>query len=66
MTTANQLNVFVTRTFTETRTCTGIPDEATRKAWLAEGFEFKYGRWTRRDHKADYISVSQLAAKQAA
>lgn len=40
------INVFTT--ITETRQCTGVPDAETRKAWTAEGFEYKYGKWIRR------------------
>jgi len=61
----NQLNVFVN--ITETRQCTGVPDEATRRAWMTEGFEYKYGKWIRRS--SEFLPLEMLkpvAAKTAA
>lgn len=59
------MNVFTT--ITETRQCTGVPDEATRKAWHAEGFEFKYGKWIRRH--SEFLPIEtykQVAHSRAA
>lgn len=59
------MNVFTT--ITETRQCTGVPDEATRKAWHAEGFEFKYGKWIRK--YSEFLPIDAfkpVAGKEAA